>query len=65
MTDSDPVAEAAMILLKAAMKAKKKPLHERSPLEVDLAYLGRNRLIRIGKGKYAANTFTARHETAV
>ena len=54
MTDRDPLAEAAMILLKAHTKAKKKPLAERSPLEVDLAYLGRNRLIRIAKGKHPA-----------
>lgn len=48
----DQIACAAMILLKAHMAAKEKPLAERTPREVDLAYLGRNRLIRIGKGKY-------------
>ena len=42
-----------MVLLKAHMAARKKPLVERSPRETDLAYLGRNRLIRIGKGKYS------------
>lgn len=50
----DPIAQAAMVLLKAHMAARKKPLAERSPRETDLAYLGRNRLIRIGKGKYPA-----------
>ncbi|WP_347139469.1 hypothetical protein [Paracoccus sp. SSK6] len=52
MTPRDPIADAAMVLLKAHMAAKKKPATERSPRETDLAYLGRNRLIRIGKGKY-------------
>lgn len=50
--DRDPIAQAAMVLLKAHMAAKKKPAAERSPRETDLAHLGRNRLIRVGKGKY-------------